>query len=184
MNGDTSPWTGTDRAPFRTPLNFDRSAATNRLWIRWNKGGNVWIRAVRKGCGGTYTLSSDVWSGGFVTLAPMFNQTLHAVAHKEMSISESSPEFMSKSFEIPVPAMVSPEREITSSDGGTMGFEVPLVCLSSSSVSCLTWRISWKLFNAARDTSALGHSADDSMCSKRRDHALGKSPGKQDNLWL
>ena len=174
MKGEASPCTGTHRAVLRTDDNFCRSAATNRVLMCSKSGGNVWTRAVRKAWEGTYTprsggLPPGEEGGGFVALAPMFNQTFHAAVHRDRSRSLSSPLVVLGNT-----LLTSSDLDMTTSEGG-------FIKVNSSSdlsfVSLLICRISWNDFSAARETSALLHIALVSMYSSNNDHALGKSPG-------
>lgn len=174
MKGDASPWTGTQRAVFSTDDNFCKSAATKRVLMCSNRGGKVWIRAVRKAWEGTYTPRSGALppgeGGGLVALVPMFNHTFHAAVHRARSRSLSSLDDLGNAL------LVSSDLDITTSEGGfikvnrssDLSFGSPLIC-----------RISWKDFSAARETSALLHIALVSMYSNSRDQARGKSPSKK-----
>lgn len=164
-------------------------------------------------CEGTYTISApnevndaaddDVGKGsddddgdGEVEVRPIFLQTLHA------PIQRVSSSFSGKTGTSTFEDLSGSDR-VSSVWMKGIGWEVSAFTLLSEnnlstfssleafpwvvwgSLSCLMFNNSWKLFSAAKDTSAFLHRAESSMCSNNRAQALMKSPkGEVTNYFL
>ena len=128
-------------------------------------------------------------SGGVVDTVPMLSSTFQAVDHtlvpstlsSNVEVSSREPSMASKSplFSSSILECLS----IFSSFGGSRSLPGRRALNSSlhssflaSLESLFSCRISWKLFKAASDTSALWHRAEDSMNSRSSAQARGKSP--------